>query len=298
MILKEEIQKIATQKQLATSVIEKDYVLSWVLAGIHHHNTTKDSWIFKGGTCLKKCYFETYRFSEDLDFTYRGKTHEPDEAFYKNVFIEISQWIFDNSGIELPEQGIEFEVFKNKRDSISVQGKLPYRGPVRPSANIKNLARLKIDLTLDEPLVLEPSMRKIEYFYSDATENKMQILCYSYEEIFAEKLRALVQRLRPRDLYDVVHLFRRKNSHQNPSSLKHTLQKKCAHRSVAFPTTEYIENHNNRKLLESEWSIQLRHQLPTLPPCELFLAELPKILDWISNNSVKEKIVAYAKEEY
>jgi len=27
------------------------------------------SWAFKGGTCLKKCYFETYRFSEDLDFT-------------------------------------------------------------------------------------------------------------------------------------------------------------------------------------------------------------------------------------
>ena len=25
--------------------------------------------VFKGGTCLKKCFFETYRFSEDLDFT-------------------------------------------------------------------------------------------------------------------------------------------------------------------------------------------------------------------------------------
>ena len=28
----------------------------------------RESWLFKGGTCLKKC-FETYRFSEDLDFT-------------------------------------------------------------------------------------------------------------------------------------------------------------------------------------------------------------------------------------
>jgi predicted nucleotidyltransferase component of viral defense system len=27
------------------------------------------NFIFKGGTCLKKCYFEDYRFSEDLDFT-------------------------------------------------------------------------------------------------------------------------------------------------------------------------------------------------------------------------------------
>lgn len=70
MISKEEIQKIATLKRIGMDIVEKDYILSWVLAGIHHHDTTKNLWIFKGGTCLKKCYFETYRFSEDLDFTY------------------------------------------------------------------------------------------------------------------------------------------------------------------------------------------------------------------------------------
>ena len=31
--------------------------------------------MFKGGTCLKKCYFETYRFSEALDFTFRDDAH-------------------------------------------------------------------------------------------------------------------------------------------------------------------------------------------------------------------------------
>ncbi|MBW6474015.1 MAG: nucleotidyl transferase AbiEii/AbiGii toxin family protein [Anaerolineaceae bacterium] len=25
--------------------------------------------VFKGGTCLRKCYFPDYRFSENLDFT-------------------------------------------------------------------------------------------------------------------------------------------------------------------------------------------------------------------------------------
>jgi len=29
--------------------------------------------VFKGGTCLKKVFFETYRFSEDLDFTLRAE---------------------------------------------------------------------------------------------------------------------------------------------------------------------------------------------------------------------------------
>ncbi len=40
-----------------------------MLAGIYAHPDLRDSWVFKGGTCLKKRFFETYRFSEDLDFT-------------------------------------------------------------------------------------------------------------------------------------------------------------------------------------------------------------------------------------
>ena len=110
MISKEEIQTIAAEKRLGIDIIEKDYVLGWVLAGIHHHIDTQNSWIFKGGTCLKKCYFETYRFSEDLDFTYRGEVGELSEGIYKNAFAEIAQWIYDQSGIELPHQGIEKEV--------------------------------------------------------------------------------------------------------------------------------------------------------------------------------------------
>ncbi len=36
--------------------------------------------MFKGGTCLKKCFVETYRFSEDLDFTVLdGGPLEPDD---------------------------------------------------------------------------------------------------------------------------------------------------------------------------------------------------------------------------
>ena len=37
--------------------------------GICQHPSLNSDLLFKGGTCLKKCYFETYRFSEDLDFT-------------------------------------------------------------------------------------------------------------------------------------------------------------------------------------------------------------------------------------
>ena len=42
-------------------MVEKDYALGWLLAGVYQQADLADDWIFKGGTCLKKC-FEPYRF--------------------------------------------------------------------------------------------------------------------------------------------------------------------------------------------------------------------------------------------
>lgn len=55
-------------RRIPESVLERDYCLSWFLAGLSR-SPIRNLLIFKGGTAIKKCYFETYRFSEDLDFT-------------------------------------------------------------------------------------------------------------------------------------------------------------------------------------------------------------------------------------
>ena len=73
-------------------MVEKDYVLGWMLADIFAHEELAESWLFKGGNCLKKCFFETYRFSEDLDFTLRDEA-QIEEGFLKRVFGEIAAWI-------------------------------------------------------------------------------------------------------------------------------------------------------------------------------------------------------------
>ena len=62
MIDRREILEAASSFSLLPNVVEKDYVLGWILAGINAHEELAESWVFKGGTCLKKCYFETYRF--------------------------------------------------------------------------------------------------------------------------------------------------------------------------------------------------------------------------------------------
>ncbi len=69
MITKRDIQERAAQWQLRQEVVEKDYVLGWLLAAIAQHEETSVNWVLKGGTCIKKCFVETYRFSEDLDFS-------------------------------------------------------------------------------------------------------------------------------------------------------------------------------------------------------------------------------------
>ena len=54
MIDRREILATAASLGLRPNVVEKDYVLGWLLAGIYQHPALKESWIFKGGTCPKK----------------------------------------------------------------------------------------------------------------------------------------------------------------------------------------------------------------------------------------------------
>jgi len=105
MISKQELLEYSKIISLDPSIVEKDYVLSWILAAIYHNPRLRDNWIFKGGTCLKKCYFETYRFSEDLDFTVLEST-QIEESFLRNVLNEISLWVYEESGLEFPPDRI------------------------------------------------------------------------------------------------------------------------------------------------------------------------------------------------
>jgi len=58
--------------KLPWEALERDYLLSWILASIAQTETLKETLVFKEGTALKKCYFGDYRFSEDLDFSAVG----------------------------------------------------------------------------------------------------------------------------------------------------------------------------------------------------------------------------------
>ncbi|MBW1802624.1 MAG: nucleotidyl transferase AbiEii/AbiGii toxin family protein [Deltaproteobacteria bacterium] len=67
--LRNRLQEARKRLGIPWEVLERDYVLSWILAGVSRVDGLRDTLIFKGGTALKKCFFGNYRFSEDLDFS-------------------------------------------------------------------------------------------------------------------------------------------------------------------------------------------------------------------------------------
>ena len=288
MIGKAELLGIANALRLNPHVVEKDYALGWALAGIFAHAELADSWVFKGGTCLKKCYFETYRFSEDLDFTLRDGAHL-DEAFLKRVFAEIADWIYEQSGIEFPADSQDFKIFANPRGNPSCQGRLSYRGPVSPSSG--GLPWVKLDLTADERLVLAPVRVPIFHPYSDAPDGGIEVLAYAYEEAFGEKVRALAERTRPRDLYDVINLYRNTEARPSPAVLLDVLRQKCEFKGIVVPQAGDLDGH--RGDLEGSWANMLAHQLPDLPPVATFWEALPEFFAWLSGAQAPAIPAAY-----
>jgi predicted nucleotidyltransferase component of viral defense system len=276
-----DIVERVTEWQLTPEVIEKDYVLGWLLWGIGDDPVLGHSWVFKGGTCLKKCYIETYRFSEDLDFTVLpGGPYVPEEI--EPHLLALLARVSDASGINF---AVRPPLLKLRPGGLSVEGRVYYTGPRGAAA-----ARVKLDITANETVVRPPVLRDIRHPYPDALPGPARVRCYSFEELFAEKLRAMAQRGRPRDLYDIVNLFRRNDLRLYPDEIRAALVEKCAFKGIAVPTAADFVDAQFLAELEADWPNMLGHQLPALPPLAAFLEELPILFGWLEGSIESEEL--------
>src|SRR3989337_1494420 len=64
-------EKSGIKKQ---DLIEKDIVIHRILKEMFSSPHFSENYLFKGGSCLVKCYLGYYRFSVDLDFTWKNQT--------------------------------------------------------------------------------------------------------------------------------------------------------------------------------------------------------------------------------
>lgn len=205
MISRLDIEERVREWGLREDVVEKDYVIGWLLWGIGRDPVLGEAWAFKGGTCLKKCYIETYRFSEDLDFTVLpGGPLAPSEV--EGPLSTVLERVAEESGIDFSQRP---PALKGHDSGRYTAGRVYYIGPRRTPG----VASVKLDLSGSEQVVRPTMMRAIAHPYPDALPDPGTTRCYSFDEVFAEKIRALGERGRPRDLFDVVNLYRRQDTH-------------------------------------------------------------------------------------
>ena len=282
MITKQHILERAAEWRLRPDVVEKDYVLGWLLVGIAQHAELREHWVFKGGTCLKKCYFETYRFSEDLDFSLSPSAlYSADELLRQ--LKELARHVNEVSGIELPEGSIVVESKRNKQGQPTFRARIGYRGPLA----VPTLPRVLLDLTQNEVIAATPTSRPIFHPYPDDLPEDALVSAYSLEELFAEKTRALHERMRPRDLYDVVQLVENYSGAVDFASARAIFRAKCAAKGIATPSSDaLVAQVRGSTELEADWKEMLAHQLPALPPLDGIRSRVVVSLAWIDESVV------------
>ncbi len=277
MIPKAKILALASAQQLQPTTVQKDYTIGWLLRAISEHPFLS-RWVFKGGTCLKKCFFETYRFSEDLDFTVPPELTLSVDSIGE-ALAEVAEWIEDECGLRFPRADFKVEEYENPRGNPSYQAKVPFVGPVGMPR--RSLQRVKFDITQDEVIVDEPAVREVHHGYDDAADPPARVRCYSINEVLAEKTRALVERHgRARDVYDVVNISRNFRDEIDAEISRQVAERKFAFKGLATPTVDDVVAAIDEDLLKANWDHQLVHQLPILAPVETFTADLRDAIAW------------------
>lgn len=198
MIPPREISKAAERDRVAERTVEKDYAIHWIMLGLAT-TPLRRRLAFKGGTALRICYFDSYRYSEDIDLTALDAVTKKDTF---QAFGEASEWIRRESAIQT---GVVADSFVQHTDGFSFE--VTYTGPLGAMTGRRTI---KVDLSTSERVLFPAQDRRANRHYSDIPR-KPKICCYAIDEVVCEKFRSLLNpaRREPRDVYDLWYLFDR-----------------------------------------------------------------------------------------
>lgn len=265
MISRDELTKIALKKGFKDlKIIEKDYALTWALKAIYSNEKLSKFLVFKGGTCLSKVYSETYRLSEDLDFSgYReGKLD------FEELEAELDRAFEDANKDGAPSLSIK------KDDTHSNEGYIAFR--VRYVGPLAHPANIKIELKVNEFVLMDSvSLPVLEAAYPDIKPFKIR--CYHFFELFTEKVRATIQRGKSRDYYDVWQMLTnktlRKNLPDGVAGIRKDLHTKCVRNGIEY-APEMIFDKENLQEAKMHWKDSLGYLVKDLPDFEKVVSAL------------------------
>jgi hypothetical protein len=238
-------------KKVPESIIERDYCIAWFLFGLAHLDF-KDKIIFKGGTALRRCHFQDYRFSEDLDFSL---TKEFPQTVILSEFSKIFAWVKEESGIMFEH------VRQDPQSENTYTFYISYIGPLPGAAK-----EVKVDVTFKENIITPVVEKEIIKTYEEYTDflSDAKIWVYSLEEVAIEKTCALfsANRNEPRDLFDMYSLITEKGL--DISSLSSEIEQKMTFKGASLQQRQG-EFDKKAQRLKKTWETRLSKQMTSLP---------------------------------
>jgi len=247
LIKEDELRRIAGRKKIPLGIVEKDYVITLVLSEISKFECTHKM-IFKGGACIKKIYFPDARFSVDVGFTCLENVTE-------GLLGDLNKRLRGNE-----IENISFiDVIKEeeKREGIRLS--------VRHQDMRGHRTSIKIDLSLRDDTVNIPQSKEILDTYGLIP---FKLGAMAFDELLAEKVRAVIARSAPRDIYDIWFLHKKgANFHLDLVNKKLKLLKK----DRRFNQHLFLQRLDKR---EKGWERDLGMLLPDVPQYDQVKADI------------------------
>jgi len=188
MISKSELTKIGETKHLSLRNTEKDYLLELLLYIL---SDDRRSLVFKGGTAIYK-FYNLNRFSEDLDFDIVGKRFDADKTIKKII-----------RNLELT--GMQRTIFEKTDHGNEINIRFAIRGPLY-DGNKNSMSRITINMSKRERPI-SPLEKLLVATYPEIPSFELSVLDVS--EMAAEKIRCIMTREKPRDIYDLWFLSKK-----------------------------------------------------------------------------------------
>ena len=267
--LRTRLQEARGRLGIPWEVLERDYLLSWVLVGISQVQVLRNTLVFKGGTALRKCYFGDYRFSEDLDFSALEGVPKGGEMerLVREACETAARLLDEYAPVEVScERYTEREPHPGGQEAFAIRARFPWQSRLQ--------TRIMIEVTMDEKVLLPAERRQVIHDYGESLNAEVKV--YSLEEIVAEKLRALLQqadmlerrgwsRSRARDYYDLWRVFGAYKDRMDLAGFDSLLREKCVVRSVAFASPDDFFHTAMLAYVEETWEQWLGPLVPGLP---------------------------------
>ena len=193
MLTRPQVQRYATESLLRDIMIaEKEIVLTYLLQLLSERQILARL-AFKGGTCLRKMFVGSQgRFSTDLDFT---GLEEHDHEDIIVAMMEAFDQRFHGVQFSIPDDG-----YYETQDGLSWGVNPAY---VHDWNAAGSEIKLQISRRETPTRAVERRPQIEQSYFRHLPFAPTEVVCLSFPELLAEKIRACYQRNKARDIYDL-----------------------------------------------------------------------------------------------